>query len=139
MKRELSIPSHLNYLNEVENFVRTFLDDENLPIDQLGFVVLTVCETVNNAIIHGNRQNLNKHVYIRIQYSEYQLYIEIEDEGDGFNVDNIPDPTEVKNVKKERGRGIFIVKNLADHVEFANNGSLVKIKFNFNREHQLLL
>jgi len=139
LKRELSIPSHLKYLNEVELFVRSFLEDEGLPIDQLGIIVLTVCETVNNAITHGNHQNLDKQVQVRIRYTDYQLFVEVEDEGKGFNFHEIPDPTKEKNIKNERGRGIFIVKNLADHVEFANNGSLVKIKFKFSREHQLLL
>lgn len=139
MKRELSIPSHLKYLNEVEFFVQKFLKDEGLPFHQLGFIVLTVCETVNNAITHGNHENFDKQVQIRVKYIDYQLDIEIEDEGKGFNVNDIPDPTESHNIKNERGRGIFLVKNLADHVEFAKNGSLVKIKFNFSREHQLLL
>lgn len=139
MKRELSIPSHLKYLNDVEGFIRSFLKEEGLPIDQLGVVVLTVCETVNNAITHGNRQILDKQVKIGIEYSDYQLFIEIQDEGKGFDINEVPDPTTERNIKNERGRGIFIVRNLANHVEFANNGTLVKIKFNFNREHQLLL
>lgn len=139
MKRRLSIPSHLEYLNEVEGFIHSFLREEGLHISQEGFVVLTICESVNNAIIHGNGEDIEKLVYIQAECKGNELLIEVEDEGNGFNVQEVPDPTESKNIKNESGRGIFIIKSLADHVEFANNGSLVKIKFNLNREHQFLL
>lgn len=139
MKRSLSIPSELKYLSDVENFIHSFLKEEGLPNSQMGFIILTICESVNNAIIHGNKNDFNKKVDIRIERDRKQLLIEIEDEGHGFDIRSIPDPTEDDNIKNERGRGIFIIKNLADYVEFANNGSLVKIKFNLKSEHQFLL
>ena len=139
MKRSLSIPSELRYLSDVENFIHAFLKEEALPISQMGFIVLTICESVNNAITHGNKGDYQKQVDIRMESTGAQLMIEIEDEGHGFDFRSIPDPTEDNNIKNERGRGIFIIKNLADHVEFANNGSLVKIKFNLRSEHQFLL
>ena len=138
MKRELSIPSHLKYLSEVEEFIHSFIHDEGLPTSQMGFIVLTICESVNNAIIHGNLGDVDKFVDIRMECVERQLVVEVEDQGNGFNVKSIPDPTEIENVKKIGGRGIFIIKNLADQVEFINNGSLVKIKFNLSSEHQFL-
>lgn len=139
MKKDISIPSHIKYLNEVEYFVYTFLNDEGITDSLLGYICLTICESVNNAITHGNKLDIKKFVDIRIECQKKVLYIEVEDEGVGFEMDDVPDPTETENIKNESGRGIFIIKNLADHVEFLNNGSLVKIKFELNREHQLLL
>lgn len=139
MKRAHSIPSHLTYLYDVETFLQTFIKEAGLSDIQYGSIVLSVCESVNNAITHGNRHDINKKVDIRLECCEQELKIEIEDQGDGFDVDSIQDPTEVKNLKNERGRGIFIIRNLADEVRFENNGSLVKIKFKLSSEHQLLL
>lgn len=139
MKRTLSIPSHLTYLYDVENFIHAFLNEARLPDLQLGAIMLTVCESVNNAISHGNGHDINKHVQIRVECSKRELSFEIEDEGKGFDLGQVPDPTEIKNLKNEHGRGIFIIRNLADDVQFANNGSLVKIKFKLSREHQFLL
>lgn len=139
MKRRLSIPSHLTYLYDVERFIQSFLAETGFPESLFGAVVLTVCESVNNAISHGNCHDINKLVEIRIEYDNNCVCIEIEDEGVGFDVHEVPDPTEAHNIRNERGRGIFIIKNLADDVEFVNNGSLVKIKFKLSREHQLLL
>mgnify|MGYP000595620653 CR=1 FL=1 len=139
MKRRLSIPSHLTYLHDVERFIHSFLADTGFPEALFGSVILTVCESVNNAISHGNGHDINKLVEIRVECDTNSVLIEIEDEGTGFDVHEVPDPTEARNLRNERGRGIFIIKNLADDVEFINNGSLVKIKFILSREHQLLL
>ncbi|MGQ7870218.1 ATP-binding protein [Sunxiuqinia sp. sy24] len=139
MKKRLSIPSHLTYLYDVEKFIHSFLQEAGLPGTQLGCIVLTTCESVNNAISHGNRHNINKLVDIRVEFTNNVICIEIEDEGDGFDVHDIPDPTDTENIRNERGRGIFIIRNLADDVEFENNGALIKIKFKLSREHQLLL
>ena len=126
-------------MNDVESFMCSYLHDHDFPDSQMGFIVLTVCESVTNAITHGNHEDIEKFVDIRVDCFDNELSIEIEDEGTGFNVHIVPDPTENNNIKNERGRGIFIIKNLADQVEFQNNGSLVKIKFNLKREHQFLL
>ena len=139
MKKRLSIPSHLTYLYDVERFIHSCLADAGFPESLSGSVVLSVCESVNNAISHGNGHDINKVVKIRVEYDKNWICIEIEDEGVGFDVHDVPDPTEVDNIKNEHGRGIFIIKNLADDVEFENNGSLVKIKFKRSREHQFLL
>jgi serine/threonine-protein kinase RsbW len=126
-------------LYDVEEFIHTFLSEAGFPEALFGPIVLTVCESVSNAISHGNGHDINKLVEIRVERDANSICIEIEDEGAGFDVHDIPDPTEANNIKNERGRGIFIIRNLADDVEFSNNGSLVKIKFNLSREHQLLL
>ena len=126
------------YLNEVEKLIHSYLQEQCINTSQVGYIVLTVCESVNNAIIHGNNEDAGKFVDIRLECINNELFIEVEDEGNGFNIHEVPDPTEDSNIRNERGRGIFIIKNLADHVEFQNNGSLVKIKFNLKREHQFL-
>lgn len=54
----------------------------------------------------------------------------VEDEGKGFDYNHLPDPTAPENIEKENGRGIFLMKQLADEVEFENNGTKVFIYFN---------
>lgn len=123
----------------MENFIQSSLKEAGLPDLQFGSIVLTVCESVNNAISHGNGYDINKTVDIRLLCEKSELSIEIQDQGNGFNIHEIPDPTESCNIKNERGRGIFIIRNLADEVKFENNGSLIIIKFKLSREHQFLL
>jgi serine/threonine-protein kinase RsbW len=71
-------------------------------------------------------------VFIRVVLEEDQLYIEVKDEGEGFTYECIADPTAVENLKKENGRGIFIMQNIADEVEYCDGGSKVLIKYTFD-------
>lgn len=58
-----------------------------------------------------------------------ELLFQITDQGNGFDFDNIPDPTAPENVEKPHGRGIFLMKNLADEVSFYDNGKKVALRF----------
>ena len=62
--------------------------------------------------------------------TETEFNFKIIDQGSGFNYDDIPDPTHPDNLEKPDGRGIFIIRNLSDKVEFNESGSEVKISFN---------
>jgi serine/threonine-protein kinase RsbW len=60
---------------------------------------------------------------------EQRMVFAIEDQGDGFDFDNVPDPTEPENLEKPHGRGIFLMRNLADEVAFEKQGRLVRLGF----------
>ncbi len=93
------------------------------------FINLCVNECVSNAIVHGNRGDINKYVLISFFSESDFLFFEIADEGYGFNYMDLPDPTSFDNIKKEGGRGLYIIQSFADEIKFKNNGSLVQLKF----------
>ncbi len=96
-----------------------------------GNVLLSLSEAINNAIVHGNKFNPNKNVTVYYKISSKKLEIAVKDEGAGFDYKLIDDPTETINREKLTGRGVFIILNLADIVEFSyNNGQIVKMIFN---------
>lgn len=82
-------------------------------------------EAIINAIVHGNKEDENKKVHTNIQYNEVFMAIRIKDEGKGFNMESLPDPTANENIMKESGRGIFIIKSLVDefHCNSSDNGT----------------
>ena len=98
-------------------------------------VFLSLSEAVNNSIVHGNSLNTCKKVFIRVNYSDNTLLIEVKDEGRGFFPDQVVDPTFLENLKKENGRGIFLMRNMADEIEFLDGGSRVFIKYTFTNEY----
>ena len=116
------------------NIVELFIDDMCLKLsvsdDLYGNVLIAVSEAVNNAIQHGNQFSKTLKVALNVCDSEDVFNFSISDKGKGFDSTNLPDPTSPENVLKENGRGIFLMKNLADEVEFLNNGSLVNLYFN---------
>ena len=139
MIKQLRIPSNIAYLKEVDIFFDQLLRSKKVPKSVQGYINLSICESVNNAIYHGNKQDLNKWVTISAELVSDCLYVEVEDEGNGFNFMDLPDPTSKENLKSEGGRGLFIITHLVDQINFKNNGSIIQLKFKLNREHQLFL
>ncbi len=78
---------------------------------------------------HGNKNNPDKYVKIGFDKGTQMLTFNVSDEGSGFNYNSLPDPTDPANIDKPHGRGIFLMRNLADTVEFLNNGKTVMLSF----------
>ena len=90
-------------------------------------IMIAVTEAVNNAIKHGNKSNSEKNVTLSLSLTENVIKFKIEDQGAGFNYHNLPDPTAPENLEKPSGRGIFLMKHLADEVAFHDEGRIVEL------------
>lgn len=111
------------FLNQVNK--RLHLDDGTM------YRMLISCtEAVNNAIIHGNKSDPERKVIVRCRASKKTITIHVKDEGKGFDHRNLPDPREEKNLLKESGRGVFLIRALMDNVKFRRlkHGSVVDMK-----------
>lgn len=128
----LDITSSSENIRLVERLVEDVCDVFNVNEDNFGNILIAVTEAVNNAIYHGNNGNPDKHIKIGFESIEKKLKFSVKDEGKGFDYDNLPDPTDPLNIDKPHGRGVFLMKNLADKVEFNNNGQEVMLTFNVN-------
>jgi serine/threonine-protein kinase RsbW len=80
---------------------------------------------------YGNEGNPNKQIKIAVESDEKKIKFLVTDEGNGFDYNELPDPTDPLNIDKPQGTGIFLMKHLADKVEFNNNGQEVLLTFNF--------
>jgi serine/threonine-protein kinase RsbW len=92
-------------------------------------IFLGISEAVNNAIMHGNRMNPEKNVFIKMNLQGNKINVEVEDEGSGFSDLRLYDPTNRENIKHEHGRGIYILSKIADELSFKENGRKVFIQF----------
>src|SRR6185436_12342759 len=126
----LKINSKADNLHLVEHLIDDICRLYNVNQDNYGNILIAVTEAVNNAIHHGNQNNPDKFVHIDFQRGEKQLIFYIKDEGPGFDYANLPDPTDPANIEKINGRGVFLMKNLADKIEFHNKGEEVSLAFN---------
>ena len=113
-------------------FLEEIFAELNLDQSYFNSVFLGLSEALTNSIIHGNKLNDSKSVCIEISSLKKELFIEITDEGDGFPIDCLKDPTCLENLKKENGRGIFLIRQYADEVDYFDGGRKVRIKFNLN-------
>lgn len=130
MQRDLVISSDLANINKVRFFLDQIFVESGLDKGYFNRVLLGLSEAVNNSIVHGNKLNEDKRVYIHILVLDKHLFIQIIDEGSGFEVDCINDPTCFENIKKEHGRGIFLIRQMADDIRYYDGGRKVMIKYN---------
>ena len=128
----IEIGSDLNNIPKVESLIDQVCDELSLSEDYYGNILIAVTEAVNNAIIHGNKNEDTKIVKVDVSKINSSLILSVADQGDGFDFENLPDPTAPENLEKPDGRGIFLMKNLSDGVDFDSNGSKVSITFAVN-------
>ncbi|MDD2982064.1 MAG: ATP-binding protein [Crocinitomicaceae bacterium] len=126
----LIVPSNLASVSIVESLIDRVCANLDVSEDSYGNILIAVTEAVNNAVIHGNSFNTDSSVRVDVIQLDKQLCFCVSDEGKGFDYDNLPDPTAPENIEKESGRGIFLIRNLADDVIFDNGGSVVNLYFN---------
>ncbi|GEM_PF-563076 len=86
---------------------------------------LAYIEAIVNAIIHGNKSDIEKIVIIEVHIDNIKMIVSIEDSGDGYDVTQIPDPIDIENLLKTSGRGIFLIKSVMDQVLFEKNCSKI--------------
>lgn len=130
MKNSISFSSTMDNISLAENFVDTFGAKYNINSEMYGNISISIIEAVTNAIIHGNKENSSKMVSLSFELDNNILTAVVSDQGAGFDYNNLPDPTAKENIEKTNGRGIFLIRNLSDGLDFQNNGSTLIIKFN---------
>lgn len=115
---ELTIPSSLEQIERVERMAERAADQMKFSEEDKDSLAIAVTEAVNNAILHGNKQDAKKKVHIRFLFQEKRLEVRIKDEGVGFDPSNVSDPLAPENLLKESGRGIFILSSLMDEIRY---------------------
>jgi len=128
----LKIPSLPDNIRIVESFIDQAKEKYELSDDIYGNIIIAITESVNNAIVHGNQSDKNKNVHLSLEVDDSNISFTVEDEGNGFDFHDLPDPTAPENIDQPGGRGIFLIKHLADEVSFFADGNKVKIVFYLN-------
>jgi serine/threonine-protein kinase RsbW len=129
MEKKLRISSKLSNLSIVENAVDSITRDAGINQENYGKILVSIMEAVNNAIVHGNKSDEKKYVTIEIVLYNNSLEVTVGDQGKGFIPAEVPDPTEPENIEQVNGRGVFLMRRLADEIEFNRKGNSVKMTF----------
>lgn len=129
MRNVVQIASIKENLREIEKLIDEFNEIEELDESLYGKVMLATIEAANNAIVHGNKLDPEKKVKVEIIKRRERIEVYVEDQGNGFDYMRIPDPTAPENIENIHGRGVFLMKQLSDEVNFYKNGTKVQILF----------
>jgi serine/threonine-protein kinase RsbW len=126
----LQLPSRIDSITLMENFIDELSVKYGFSDEIYANVLTCLSEAVINGIVHGNRQDPEKKVYINLEVIEdKRLIFTISDEGEGFDFNNLPDPTAPENIENLTGRGVFIIKKLADQCIFNSKGNELELHF----------
>ena len=133
-KTEIKLPSRLETIDEAVAAAAKMATAGGLPDEALFGIDLAVREAVANAVKHGNKFDQTKQVKITFEKRTHELLIVVEDEGAGFELNQVPDPTNSENLLKESGRGIFFMQSFMDEVvweQAATGGTIVRLTKKF--------
>ncbi len=122
----ISIPSSLEYLTNIDDFIEGILRGFEVEDSLIADIAISVSELVNNSVNHGNHSDSDKTVSVSISKKGTDIEIMIEDQGQGFNPQEISNPLDEENLLKDTGRGIFIVNALMDKVDVKTTSSGTK-------------
>jgi serine/threonine-protein kinase RsbW len=130
LELERSLPSKVAAISPfVDKLMRLIRKCGHAPEGE-NDVEIALREALANAIIHGNHEDPGKHVHVRCCCEPSEISLAIKDEGPGFNVDRISDPTAPENTGSAHGRGIYLMKALMDEVRFEEGGVVVHMRKN---------
>lgn len=130
LMKTLVLPSTEEALMAAEKVIESLKAELDIREDAYGNLLVAVTEAVNNAVYHGNKAEASRMVTLTFrQLSPFRLEVMVKDEGNGFDYENLKDPTAPENLLQPGGRGVFLMKNLSEEVRFMDHGSTVCLTF----------
>ena len=85
MKKTINIESKIDNISLIEKFIDEFSEQYQINTDLYGKILIATVEAVNNSIVHGNKEDIDKDVYLEMQKDEGQILVYVKDEGQGFD------------------------------------------------------
>ncbi len=125
----LQLPSKYESITQLETLIEEVADKYQVSEDTFANMMTCLNEAVINAILHGNKLDPDKTVIVNADVEPKRIIWTISDEGPGFDYNDLPDPTAPDRLEELTGRGVFILKHLADQCIFNSSGNEVELHF----------
>jgi serine/threonine-protein kinase RsbW len=125
---ECSLPSEVTAISPFVDKLMLLLRNCSCVPEGVSDVEIALREALANAIIHGNHEDRRKHVLVTCRCEPDEVSIAVKDEGSGFDINTVPDPTARENIGSVHGRGILVMKALMDEVRFEEGGIVVHMR-----------
>jgi len=126
---QTELASEQNSIQQVEQYIYELRDKISISDEKFYNILIAVTEAVNNAIIHGNKYSPDKIVDFSLRATDQEVTLIVIDQGDGFDPEQVSDPRTPENLFKEHGRGVFLIRQLADSVEYSDGGRCISLGF----------
>ena len=124
---EFELPSDLSLMNGVLQYLLGRVSKLGIVTPERSNLFIALDEAFVNAVKHGNKNDPTKLLKVTAELSPREACFTVEDEGEGFDVGSIPDPCDPENLFKTSGRGVLLIHNIMDEVEYNAQGNRVKM------------
>jgi serine/threonine-protein kinase RsbW len=127
---ELTLPTRIESVEEAAARAAEFAAERSLDEPIAYAIDMAVREAVANAVKHGNKLDAAKNVEVRLTDTADAVKISVRDFGSGFDVDEVPDPTDPEHLLRTNGRGILFIRSFMDDVSWSaapGGGRIVKM------------
>jgi serine/threonine-protein kinase RsbW len=129
VRMDFVIPSDLTYVIGINYHISNLLKEFGFPPQDTRVNIPLACdEAITNAIVHGNNSHPDKKVSIQIYVSPNRFRMRVRDEGDGFDLAKVADPTRGDALLRSSGRGVYLMRNIMDAVEFRESGRVIELE-----------
>ena len=125
---EYSLPSEVTAISPFVDKLMPLLRNCGCVPGGVSDVEIALREALANAILHGNQQDRRKQVHVTCRCEPDEVSIAVKDEGMGFDINNVSDPTTPQNIGLVHGRGIHVMNAVMDEVRFEEGGTLVHMR-----------
>lgn len=115
---QIDIQSSFEMVDLVQVVFESLSSQVGFDTDSAHWMSVAIRESVTNAVRHGNKLDSSKRVIVYFEYKAPEFTVVVEDEGEGFNPERVPDPLAEENLLRASGRGIFFMKNFMDEVSY---------------------
>ena len=122
-KFDVWIPSDTEQARDIQERIVSLMEQNAWPMRECFGVRLAMEEALVNAIKHGNRMDPDKKVFISCELSTEEVTVVVEDQGAGFKLEEVPDPTEDDNLDKPGGRGIMLIRSFMNGFVYNEKGN----------------
>ncbi len=122
----MRVPTAIDVVEEAVDLVARHCLASGLPPATARFKLrVALSEALANAIIYGNRNDSEKSVEVRVVVTPQMVSVHVSDEGDGFDPDQVPNPTLPEGLEQTSGRGLFLIREMVDEVRFNEKGNSI--------------
>ena len=131
---DIQIPSNTTKGLEVQEQIIALMEKHEYSMRDVFAIRLSLEEAITNAIKHGNHDDESKLVTIHARVGNEGLHIEVTDEGEGFDPDEVPDPTSDDYIHRASGRGLMLMRAYLNHVSYSEGGRKIVMQRERNSE-----
>ncbi len=129
LRRRLALPSQESEIETAVEWLEGIAEELNLGEETTHRLIVATSEAVTNSLHHGNEYDPVKDVIVEVNVTSEAVDVTVSDEGGGFQRTDVEDPLLEQNLENVGGRGVYLMEELTDRIEYQEDGCKVRLRF----------